>query len=59
MYTEPVPLWGVRGRVVKFKTLAPYRCGFESRQGLWILSCESYPASLRNFGGSTQIPVRA
>jgi hypothetical protein len=23
-----------------FKTLAPHRCGFESRQGLWILSCE-------------------
>jgi hypothetical protein len=34
---------GVRGRVVKvvdFKPLAPHRCGFESRQGLWILSCE-------------------
>jgi hypothetical protein len=33
---------GVRGRVVKvvdFKPLAPHRCGFESRQGLWILSC--------------------
>jgi hypothetical protein len=35
--------WGVRGRVVKvvdFKPLAPHRCGFESRQGIWILSCE-------------------
>jgi hypothetical protein len=21
-------------------SLAPHRCGFESRQGLWILSCE-------------------
>jgi hypothetical protein len=34
---------GVRGRVVNvvdFKPLAPHRCGFESRQGLWILSCE-------------------
>jgi hypothetical protein len=34
---------GVRDRVVKvvdFKPLAPHRCGFESRQGLWILSCE-------------------
>jgi hypothetical protein len=34
---------GVRGRVVKgvdFKPLAPHRCGFESQQGLWILSCE-------------------
>jgi hypothetical protein len=34
---------GVRGRVVKvadLKPLAPHRCGFESRQGLWILSCE-------------------
>jgi hypothetical protein len=36
-------LWGVRGRVVKvvdFKSLAPHCCGFESRQGLWILSGE-------------------
>jgi hypothetical protein len=34
---------GVRGQVVKvvdFKPLAPHLCGFESRQGLWILSCE-------------------
>jgi hypothetical protein len=32
---------GVRSRVVvDFKPLAPHRCGFESRQGLWILSCE-------------------
>jgi hypothetical protein len=23
-----------------FKPLAPHRCEFESRQGLWILSCE-------------------
>jgi hypothetical protein len=27
-------------KVVDFKPLAPYRCGFDSRQGLWILSCE-------------------
>jgi hypothetical protein len=27
-------------KVVDFKLLAPHRCGFESRQGLWILSCE-------------------
>jgi hypothetical protein len=36
-------LRGVRGRAVKvvdFKPLAPYCCGFESRQGLLILSCE-------------------
>jgi hypothetical protein len=37
--------WGVRGRVVKvvdFKPHTPHRCGFESRQGLWITdsSCE-------------------
>jgi hypothetical protein len=35
--------WGVRGGVVKviyFKPLAPHHCGFESRQGLWILSCD-------------------
>jgi hypothetical protein len=34
---------GVRGRVVKvvdFKPLAPHLCWFESRQELWILSCE-------------------
>jgi hypothetical protein len=27
-------------KVVDFKPLAPHRCGFESRQGLWILSYE-------------------
>jgi hypothetical protein len=27
-------------KVVDFKPLAPHRCGFESLQGLWILSCE-------------------
>jgi hypothetical protein len=27
-------------KVVDFKPLAPHRCGFESRQGLWILACE-------------------
>jgi hypothetical protein len=26
--------------VVDFKQLTPHRCGFDSRQGLWILSCE-------------------
>jgi hypothetical protein len=34
---------GVRGRVVKvvnFKPLNHKRLGLESRQGLWILSCE-------------------
>jgi hypothetical protein len=34
---------GVHDRVVKvvdFKPLAPYRCGFESQQGLWINSCK-------------------
>jgi hypothetical protein len=25
-------------KVVDFKPLAPHRCGFESRQGLWFLS---------------------
>jgi hypothetical protein len=36
-------IWGDHGRVVMvvdFKPLAPHRCGFESQQGLWILSCE-------------------
>jgi hypothetical protein len=27
-------------KVVDFKPLAPYRCGFESQKGLWITSCE-------------------
>jgi hypothetical protein len=27
-------------KVVDFKPLATHCCGFESRQGLWILSCE-------------------
>jgi hypothetical protein len=27
-------------KVVDFKSLALHRCGFESGQGLWILSCE-------------------
>jgi hypothetical protein len=33
---------GVRGRVVKvvdFEPLASHRCGFKSRQVLWLLSC--------------------
>ena len=36
-------LWGIPGRVVRvvdFKSLAAYRCGFESHHGLWILPCE-------------------
>jgi hypothetical protein len=27
-------------KVVDFKPFAPHSCGFESQQGLWILSCE-------------------
>jgi hypothetical protein len=27
-------------KVVDFKLLAPHHCGFETWQGLWILSCE-------------------
>ena len=27
-------------RVVDLDSLAPHYCGFESRQGLWILLCE-------------------
>jgi hypothetical protein len=27
-------------KVVDLKPFAPHLCGFESRQGLWILSCE-------------------
>jgi hypothetical protein len=41
-----------------FKIIFPRRCGFESRLRLFILiSQETYPASLRNIGGSTQVPV--
>ena len=35
--------WDVRGRVVRvvdLESVAPHCCGFESRQGLWILSRE-------------------
>jgi hypothetical protein len=52
----------VRGRVVKvfdLKPLAPHHCRFESRQGLWILSCEEAIQLVRNVDGSTQVPVRA
>jgi hypothetical protein len=31
---------GLVVKVVDFKPLAPHRCGFEYRRGLWILSCE-------------------
>ena len=34
---------GVRGRVarvVDLESLALHRCGFKSRKGLWILSCD-------------------
>ena len=31
---------GICGRVVDLKSLASDHCGFDSRQGLWILSCE-------------------
>jgi hypothetical protein len=27
-------------KVVDFKPLVPHHCGFESRQGLWILTCD-------------------
>jgi hypothetical protein len=34
-------LMGVCGQVVvDFKPLAPHCCAFESRKGLWILSCK-------------------
>jgi hypothetical protein len=29
-----------RVAIILINPLAPYRCGFEYRQGLWILSCE-------------------
>ena len=35
--------WSVRGQVVRvidLTSLAPQRCWFESRHGLWILLCE-------------------
>jgi hypothetical protein len=48
----------VLGRVVKvvdFKPLAPQSCTDTLDSFMW----GSYPASLRNVGGSTQVPVRA
>jgi hypothetical protein len=38
----PKPCYrGGRSRMVKvLKPLAPHRCGFKFRKGLWILSCE-------------------
>jgi hypothetical protein len=45
-------------KVVDFKPLAPHRCGFDSRQGILILSCEkaillAYGTSV---GGSRRCP---
>jgi hypothetical protein len=51
--------WGVHGRVVKvvdFKPLVPYRCGFESRQGFLILSFEE-AIQLAKYGGATQVSL--
>ena len=45
-------------RVVDLESLAPYRCGFPSRQGLIIIMWGSYPASSWNVGGSTLVPAR-
>jgi hypothetical protein len=46
---------GVRGRVVKVVDFNPHRCGFESRQGLWILSCEE--AIQLAYGTRTRVQV--
>ena len=32
------------------ESLAPYRCGFESRCGLWVLSCDSEKAIQLAYG---------
>jgi hypothetical protein len=57
-------LWGVRGRVVKVVDFKPTTCPSPLWVGIptWTLDSfmwGSYPASLRNVGGSTQVPVRA
>jgi hypothetical protein len=41
-------------KVVDFKPLAPHGCWFESRQGLWILSCEE--AIQLAYGTSVVLP---
>jgi hypothetical protein len=48
----PIKFKKVFGRVVKVvdcKPLAPHRCWFESRQGLWILSCKEAISSHSSF----------
>ena len=53
---------GVHGRVVRvvdLESLVPHHCGFESQQGLDSFMWGSHPASLRNVGGSTQVPTCA
>ena len=41
------------------ESLAPHHGGFESQQGLDSFMWRSYPAILRNIGGSTQVPACA
>ena len=49
---------GIVVRAVDLKSFASHRPGFESRQGLEFYQCSvSYPASLRNVDGSTQVLV--
>jgi hypothetical protein len=42
-------------KVIDFKPLAPHRCGFESRQELWILSCEEV---IQLAYGTSMVPFR-
>jgi hypothetical protein len=42
-------------KVVNFKPLALLRCGFESRQGLWILSFEE---AIQLAYGTSMVPLR-
>ena len=56
---------GVRSRlarVVDLDSLSSHRCGFEFRQGLWILPCDEaiqVPYGTVIIGGSTQLLARA
>ena len=58
--------WSVLGRVVRvvgLKLLAIHRCGFESRQGRWILSFEesvqlAYGASVVQLGCSLMPDIK-
>jgi hypothetical protein len=46
-------------KVVIFEHCAPHRCLFDPDNDFRVFHVRGYPASLRNAGGSTQMPVQA